>query len=96
VRDADLFEAMYAYSPYHRVIDGAEYPSMLMTAGEFDPRVDAYHAKKMTARLQAATSSDAPILLWIESGGHGVGQSLDQQVGIETDILAFTTARLGV
>jgi prolyl oligopeptidase len=96
VRDPDLFEAMYAYSPYHRVIDGMEYPSVLMTAGEFDPRVDAYHAKKMTARLQAASSSDAPILLRIESGGHGVGQSLDQQVGIETDILAFTTARLGV
>jgi prolyl oligopeptidase len=50
----------------------------------------------VTARLQAATSSDAPILLRIESGGHGVGQSLDQQVGIETDILAFTTAQLGV
>jgi prolyl oligopeptidase len=96
VRDPDLFEAIYAYSPYHRVVDGTAYPAVLMTAGEFDPRVDAYHAKKMAARLQVATSSDAPILLRIESGGHGVGQSLAQQVGIETDVLAFTTARLGV
>jgi prolyl oligopeptidase len=96
VHDPDLFEAMYAYSPYHRVVDGTAYPAVLLTAGEFDPRVDASHAKKMAARLQAATSSDAPVLLRIESGGHGVGQSLDQEIAIETDVLAFATARLGV
>ena len=75
VEDPDLFAAMYAYSPYHRVVDGTPYPAVLLTAGEFDPRVDAYHAKKMAARLQAATSSNAPILLRIEPGGHGIGQS---------------------
>jgi prolyl oligopeptidase len=96
VHDPDLFEAMYAYSPYHRVVDGTAYPAVLLTAGEFDPRVDSSHAKKMAARLQAATSSDAPVLLRIESGGHGVGQSLDQEIAIETDVLAFATARLGV
>ena len=50
----------------------------------------------MAARLQAATSSDAPILLRIESGGHGIGQSLDQEVVIEADIHAFAFAQLGV
>ena len=58
--------------------------------------VDVYHAKKMAARLQAATSSDGPILLRVESGAHSVGQSLDQEIGIETDVLAFVTNRLGV
>jgi prolyl oligopeptidase len=96
VEDRELFEAMYAYSPYHRVLDGTPYPAVLLTAGVFDPRVDASHAKKMTARLQAATSSDAPILLRIESGGHGVGQSLDQMVGLMTDVHAFAFAQLGV
>lgn len=96
VQDPDLFAAMYAYSPYHRVVDGTAYPAVLLTAGEFDPRVDAYHAKKMTARLQAATSSDDPILLRIESGGHGVGQSLDQMVGLLTDLHAFAFAQLGI
>jgi len=67
---------------------------VLLTAGEFDPRVDAYHAKKMTARLQAATASHAPILLRVESGGHGIGQSLDQEVGLETDFLAFVSTHL--
>ena len=70
--------------------------TVVKTAGEFDPRVDAYHAKKMAARLQAATSSDRRILFRVESGGHGVGQSLDAAVGIETDVLAFALAEVGV
>jgi prolyl oligopeptidase len=96
VEEPEQFAAMYAYSPYHHAVDGTAYPAVLLTAGEFDPRVDAYHAKKMTARLQAATSSEGPILLRVESGGHGVGQSLDQEIGIETDVLAFVTNLLGV
>jgi prolyl oligopeptidase len=96
VVDPEQFAALYSYSPYHHVVDGTPYPAVLLTAGTFDPRVDAYHAKKMTARLQSATSSDAPILLRIEPGGHGIGQSLDQEVGLETDVLAFVSAQLGV
>ena len=69
---------------------------MLFTAGEFDPRVDAWHAKKMTARLQAATVSDQPILLRMEAGGHGIGQSLGQLVAEQTDIDAFLLDRLGL
>ena len=94
VRDPELFRALYAYSPYHNVVDGTAYPPVLFTAGEFDPRVDAYHAKKMVARLQAATSSDQPILLRMESGGHGIGQSLDQQVGLVTDYYTFFFDRM--
>ncbi len=96
VQDPEQFASIYAYSPYHRVVDGTAYPAVLLTAGELDPRVDASHAKKMTARLQAATSSDAPILLRIESGGHGIGQSLDQAVGLLADVHAFAFAQLGV
>jgi prolyl oligopeptidase len=96
VRDPKQFQALYAYSPYHHVEDGTSYPAVLLTAGEFDPRVDAYHAKKMTARLQAATSSDQPVLLRIEAGGHGVGESLDQRVAELADVYAFLFDRLGV
>ena len=95
VRDPEMFKALRAYSPYHNVRDGAPYPAVLFTAGEFDPRVEAHHAKKMTARLQAATSSDQPVLLRMESGGHGLGQSLDQLVGEVTAYLAFLFDRLG-
>jgi prolyl oligopeptidase len=96
VADPELFRAMRAYSPYHNVEDGAAYPAVLLTAGEFDPRVDAYHAKKMTARLQAATSSSQPVLLRVESGGHGLGNSLDQRVSQLADIYTFLFDRLGL
>lgn len=96
VREPAMFEALLAYSPYHNVHDGVAYPAVLLTAGEYDPRVDAWHAKKMTARLQAATSSDAPILLRMEAGGHGIGQTLDQTVALETDCFTFYFRQLGL
>jgi prolyl oligopeptidase len=89
VQDPGQFRALYAYSPYHHVRDGVAYPAVLLTAGEFDPRVDAYHAKKMAARLQAATASGRPVLLRVESGGHGLGSSLDQRAAELADIYAF-------
>jgi prolyl oligopeptidase len=96
VQDPEQFRALYAYSPYHHVRDGTAYPAVLLTAGEFDPRVDAYHAKKMAARLQAATSSGQPVLLRVESGGHGLDGSLDQRAGELAEIYAFLFDQLGM
>ena len=42
---------------------GHEYPAVLLATAESDTRVDPLHARKMAARLQAATSGDAPMLL---------------------------------
>jgi prolyl oligopeptidase len=95
VADREQFAAMLAYSPYHHVVDGTRYPAVLLTAGENDTRVDAWHAKKMTARLQAATSSDRPVLLRLESGGHLTG-SIDQAIDESTDIHAFLFDQLGL
>jgi prolyl oligopeptidase len=96
VQDPEQFAALRAYSPYHNVQDGTAYPATLLTGGEFDPRVDAYHPKKMAARLQAATSSDEPILLHVRASGHGIGSSLDESVRDSTDIWAFLFDRLGI
>ena len=95
VNDPELFQAMRAYSPYHNVKDGTAYPAVLLTAGESDPFAKAYHAKKMAARLQAATSSSQPVLLRVRSGGHGPG-SLDQRVSELADIYAFLFDRLSI
>jgi prolyl oligopeptidase len=95
VEDPELFAALLAYSPYHNVVDGTAYPAVLLTAGENDTRVDAWHAKKMTARLQEATSSERPVLLRLEATGHLAG-SLDQSIDETTDRHAFLFGRLGL
>jgi prolyl oligopeptidase len=86
-----------AYSPYHRVVDGTCYPSVLLTTAEFDTRVDPMHARKFAARLQEATScGDAnPVLLRVESkAGHGVGKPASKQADEAADVLAFIDAQL--
>jgi prolyl oligopeptidase len=95
VEDPETFSALLAYSPYHNVVDGTSYPAVLLTAGQNDTRVDAWHAKKMTARLQAATSSGRAVLLRLESTGHLAG-SLDQSVDDTTDRHAFLFDQLGL
>jgi prolyl oligopeptidase len=97
VSDPKQFDALYAYSPYQHVTDGVAYPAVLFMTGANDPRVAPYHSRKMTARLQAATSSDAPILLRTSANtGHGMGSPLHAQIEEATDIFAFLFQTLGV
>jgi prolyl oligopeptidase len=95
VKDKAQFDAMFAYSPYHRVVDGTAYPAVLFMTGANDPRVDPYNSRKMTARLQAATSSEHPILLRTSGNtGHGIGTPLDEQVEEQVDIWSFLLREL--
>jgi prolyl oligopeptidase len=97
VKDRRQFEALYAYSPYHAVKDGVRYPAILLATGENDPRVDPMQSRKMAARLQAATASDAPILLRTNaSTGHGADASLDERIEEEGDVLAFLFDQLAI
>lgn len=83
---------LHAYSPYHRVVDGSCYPSLLITTAEEDTRVHPCHARKFAARVQAATScsEDRPTLLRVESrAGHGVGKPVGKQADEAADVLAF-------
>jgi len=95
VEDPELFTVLRGYSPYHNVVGGTAYPAVLLTAGENDTRVEAWHAKKMTARLQEATSSRRPVLLRLESTGHLAG-SLDQSINETTDLHAFLFGELSL
>ena len=96
VQDPAQFQALYAYSPYHHVKKGSPYPAVLLTAGANDPRVDAWHAKKMAAALQSATSSKLPVLLRVSGFGHGMGTPLDERLAELTDVYAFIFEQLGV
>src|SRR4029077_1367893 len=76
--DPKQFEWLYAYSPYHHVKTGTDYPAILFMTAASDHRVDPMHAKKMAAMMQTEAangqSRDRPILLRIESkAGHGAG-----------------------
>jgi prolyl oligopeptidase len=97
VKDPDQFKALYAYSPYHHVKDGTAYPAVLMLTGENDHRVNPMESRKMIARLQAATSSDRPILLrTTSSAGHGIGTALDERVEQDADVFSFLFDQLGI
>ncbi len=93
----EQFRWLYAYSPYHHVTPGTAYPAILLATAESDSRVDPMHARKMAARLQAATSSDRPILLRTESkAGHGIGKPVGKQIEDATDIWSFLFWQLGL
>ena len=97
VKDPEQWKALSAYSPYQHVTDGVAYPAVLFLTGANDPRVDPYHSRKMTARLQAATSSGLPVLLRTsDSTGHGMGTPLSAQIEERADIYSFLFAELGV
>ncbi len=97
VADEAQFRALFAYSPYHNVKDGAAYPPVLLPTGANDPRVDPMHSRKMAARLQAATGGRSPVLLRASAGsGHGIGTGLDEAIALEADVWAFLFAQLGV
>ena len=95
--DPEAFRWLHAYSPYHHVRDGTPYPAVLITTGESDSRVDPLHARKMAARLQAATSSDHPILLRLETrAGHGQGKPLSKTLEEWTDVWAFLFSEISL
>ncbi len=96
VTDPAQFKALLAYSPVHHVVPGTAYPAVYLTAGLSDPRVDPYHARKMAALLQSASSSGRPVLLRVSGFGHGIGSPLEERVAQATDSWAFTFAELGV
>ncbi len=97
VKDPDQFKALYAYSPYHHVTNGAKYPSILFMTGANDGRVAPYHSRKMTARLDEANKSTNPILLRTSSSaGHGIGTALSERIKQLADEYSFLFAQLGI
>ncbi len=96
--DAAQFAALYAYSPYHRVVDGTRYPALLMMSSDHDDRVDPMHARKFTAAVQHASPSGAPPA-WLrieKNAGHGGADVVRQQVEQNADLYAFLAAQLGI
>ena len=99
--DAKQFDWLFAYSPYHHVKPGTEYPAILFMTADTDTRVDPMHAKKMAALMQAEAangrSRERPILLRIETkAGHGAGKPITKQIEEQVDLYSFLFWQLGV
>ncbi len=97
VNTKEGFEGLYEMSAYHHVKDGVRYPAVLLTHGINDPRVKPWMSAKMTARLQAASTSGKPILLRVEyDAGHGIGSTRDQRLQETADEWSFLLWQFGL
>ncbi|MGQ0844867.1 MAG: prolyl oligopeptidase family serine peptidase [Sporichthyaceae bacterium] len=89
------FAWLYAYSPYHAVREGTEYPALLLTIFDGDTRVDCMHARKFAAALQHANAAQTPILVRAEGDvGHGA-RALSKSVEVSVDSMTFAAAHTG-
>jgi prolyl oligopeptidase len=95
--EAEAFEYLKRYSPYHNVKDGTAYPAVLVATAASDSRVAPLHARKLAARLQAASTSGRPVLLRHETAaGHGAGKPVSRLIEEQTDIWTFVFAQVGI
>ena len=94
--DPEQFAYIHAYSPYHNVIDGGDYPATLYLSGDGDTRVAPLHARKMAALMQSKNGSDNPILLrYHTQAGHSGGQPVSQQIDEMVDTVSFLLWQVG-
>ncbi len=94
---AEEFDVIRTFSPYQNVRDGVDYPAVMLTQGDLDTRVPPLQARKMAARLQAATGSGLPVILdYDERAGHAGGRTFSRNVRNAAMELAFLLQQLGV
>jgi prolyl oligopeptidase len=96
---ADEFAWLWAYSPYHRLVEGTCYPATLVLTGEQDSRVDPAHARKFGAALAWATGcgDERPVLVRVESrAGHGQGKPTSKQADEAADVHTFLRWQIGL
>lgn len=97
VDDLEDFAALAKYSPYHQVQPGVAYPATMIVSGDADRNCNPLHARKMTARLQAANISEHPIFLdYSKFRGHSPVLPLGERIEALTDRMAFLCDQLGL
>jgi prolyl oligopeptidase len=89
------FKALLAYSPYHNLKKGTEYPAIMATTADTDDRVVPGHSFKYAARLQESQAGPAPVLIRIEArAGHGSGKPTDKIIAEYADMWSFLVENL--
>jgi len=96
VRDEQQFKYLLAMDALQHVQDGVPYPATLLIHGINDPRVPPWNSFKMTARLQAASTSGKPVLLRLDyESGHGIGSTKSQRQQEYADLWSFMLWQFG-
>lgn len=91
------FRTLYAYSPYHNIRGGVDYPAILVTTADTDDRVVPGHSFKYAAKLQASNIGAKPHLIRIETrAGHGSGKPTDKLIEESADMYAFVARWTGL
>jgi len=84
------FRLLRAYSPYHNIRAGEDYPAIMVTTADTDDRVVPGHSFKYAAALQAAPIGNKPHIIRIETrAGHGSGKPTDKLIDEYADLWAF-------
>jgi prolyl oligopeptidase len=93
--NAQDFQALLAYSPYHNLKQSIDYPAMFFVTGDADDRCNPAHARKMAAALQERGAQQHPILLdHSAQWGHMPTLSLTERTEALTRKIAFLCEQL--
>ncbi len=94
--DAEAFELIRSYSPYDNVA-AMPYPSLLITAGLHDPRVQYWEPAKWAAKLRHLAAGAGRLLLKVElDSGHGGASGRYDALEAEAFKQAFLLDVLGI
>lgn len=95
--NAEMFNYLYTYSPYHALTRETAYPATMVTTADHDDRVVPAHSFKFAARLQEYHSGPNPVLIRIETkAGHGAGKPTAMVIAEQADKWAFLFQNTGV
>ncbi len=93
--DPSQLPYLWAYSPYHQVLEGVEYPAVLLTTADKDTRVHWAHTAKFAAALQAASAGGRPVLMRFETqAGHGAGKRTSAVIEEYAELYQFLLGTL--
>ncbi len=87
---------LLAYSPYHNVREGLDYPATMFVVFDNDTRTDPMHGRKLCAAVQHATAGSRPVVIRTDGDvGHGA-RKLSKSVEESADMLAFAARWTGL
>jgi prolyl oligopeptidase len=95
--DPEQFGPIRAFSPLQNVRAGTAYPAVFFSTGALDTRVPPQGARKMTAHLQAASTSGHPVILdYSFRAGHAGGRTVGDRTRLTAMQLTFLVQQLGM